>query len=799
MSTIDITVGAILREALDGPRNPPAGQGAENLAAALLRMTFFPVEDRCKELAARAKALPPEQQAHLVVEAARQGAQREEVSYILQPLISSVLRRKLEFSEAQILDLLACLQQWRFGGPLLPVLSMIGQHSITPDIAAALGRLRSHPWLHSGYADVREVNQRLDQMLGLRVADNSFHAAGSWSKRVQESIQGQAAEGPITELLLSGADIRGSAASKKWRLAAKAVIEQAGRDEFRRLALDWLALGPDPAARGFQVESAENDYQRALLWALTDYSDREICAAVAAFAERCLKKIPNLGPVAQKAGNACVNVLAHMPGNEPLGQLVRLGMRIKYQTAQRLIHRALEEAAERAGLSREELEEISVPDLGLDAQGARSESIAGYCAEFNIRQTSVAYRNPQGKVVSALPAAVRKEHSDAVKRIVAAAKDVDKMLLAQRLRIERLLMTERSISLETWRKHYLEHPLLQDLTRRLVWRFRWEGREHSAIAREGALTEWNGRPVEPPAGAQVQLWHPIDSDVQTTLSWRCRLEDDQIQQPFKQAHREVYLLTAAERETRLYSNRFAAHILRQHQFKALAESRGWRFSLMGMWDSHNVPYLELPQHGVQVEFHLEEGGMEDHSAHGIYLYLVSDQVRFVDSQSHQPRPLDEIPPRLFSEVMRDVDLFVSVASVGSDASWSPGRFERLDQYWESFSFGELSVSAQSRRDTIERLLPKLPIRDRCRLEDRFLVVTGTRATYKIHLGSGNILMEPGSRYLCIVRGPSTNKTPSRVFLPFEGDNTLSLILSKAFLLADDAKIKDPTILQQLPG
>ncbi|MEX1094530.1 MAG: hypothetical protein WED34_00685 [Planctomycetales bacterium] len=34
-------------------------------------------------------------------------------------------------------------------------------------------------------------------------------------------------------------------------------------------------------------------------------------------------------------------------------------------------------------------------------------------------------------------------------------------------------------------------------------------------------------------------------------------------------------------------------------------------------------------------------------------------------------------------------------------------------------------------------------------------------------------------------------------LPFEGDRTLSIILSKAFLLAEDAKIDDPTITRQL--
>jgi Domain of unknown function (DUF4132) len=37
----------------------------------------------------------------------------------------------------------------------------------------------------------------------------------------------------------------------------------------------------------------------------------------------------------------------------------------------------------------------------------------------------------------------------------------------------------------------------------------------------------------------------------------------------------VYLLTPAERATRLYSNRFAAHILRYRQTFALMKERNW--------------------------------------------------------------------------------------------------------------------------------------------------------------------------------------------------------------------------------
>ena len=59
-------------------------------------------------------------------------------------------------------------------------------------------------------------------------------------------------------------------------------------------------------------------------------------------------------------------------------------------------------------------------------------------------------------------------------------------------------------------------------------------------------------------------------------------------------------------------------------------------------------------------------------------------------------------------------------------------------------------------------------------------------------------MEPNNQYLCIVphRGAAA-KTASNIFLPFEGDRTLAVILSKAFLLANDATIKDQSILNQI--
>jgi hypothetical protein len=289
----------------------------------------------------------------------------------------------------------------------------------------------------------------------------------------------------------------------------------------------------------------------------------------------------------------------------------------------------------------------------------------------------------------------------------------------------------------------------------------------------------------------------VESDAATVRAWQRWLERHEVTQPFKQAHREVYLLTDAERQTENYSNRFAAHLLRQHQLQALCRQRGWSYRLRGNFDGWSAPTVSLPRWNLEATFDVESVDAEV-SPSGIALYVSTDRVRFTRLRPYQPIPVAEVPPLVFSEVMRDVDLFVGVCSVGTDPTWRDGGPQAFRGYWQDFAFGDLSASAQTRRVVLERLIPRLKIAPRCSLDDRFLVVRGDLRTYRIHLGSGNILMEPNNEYLCIV--PSREGNGDGIgteYLPFEGDNQLSVILSKAFLLADDTAITDPTITRQI--
>jgi hypothetical protein len=507
-----------------------------------------------------------------------------------------------------------------------------------------------------------------------------------------------------------------------------------------------------------------------------------------------------------------------------MGQLAMLKVRVRFGTAQKEVEKAFDTAARELKLPREEIEELSVPGCGLGSVGLREVEIGDYRVRVEVKggDVEVSWFDGKGKPLKSVPAAVKKEHAEDWKELQSDIKDLQAMISAQKERIDGLFLEHKTWPAGVWRERYINHPIVGTIARRLIW-----CEDDTAVTMvEGHAQDLGGETVVIADTATVSLWHPAGRSVEEVVAWRRRVESLGMVQPFKQAHREVYLVTDAERRTERYSNRFAAHILRQHQFNALCGARHWKNKLRLMVDDEYPPASrELLPWGIRAEFWIEGVGDtygQDTNEAGTYLRLASDQVRFYRTgaaqnsahaggggyrvrafgpgadEANEPLRMDEVPTLVFSEIMRDVDLFVGVGSIGNDPAWQDGgRETRYGEYWQNYSFGELSATAISRRETLARLIPRLKIVNKCVLSDRFLLVQGTRRRYKIHLGSGNILMEPNDQYLCIVPDAKARAGTPQVYLPFEGDATLSIILSKAFLLAEDKAIKDPVILRQL--
>ena len=299
------------------------------------------------------------------------------------------------------------------------------------------------------------------------------------------------------------------------------------------------------------------------------------------------RKIPGKGPRLVSLGNACMTALGMMPGLPPIGQLAILKVKVKFGTAQKEIDKAFTTAAAREGLAREEIEELAVPSYGLEEVGLLRETFGDYQAELLVDGSAAALHwLKDGKPLKSVPAAVKKEHPEPFKELQASVKDVNAMLPAQRERIDTLLLVQKTWPLAIWKERYLDHPLIGTIARRLIWSFtasrprepsgarkqgpaRLAGPTQSGFWHDNGLVGANGKPLSLEGATAVSLWHPIDRPTDEILRWRDRLDRWEVVQPFKQAHREVYLLTEAERRTATYSNRFAAHILRQHQFNAL--------------------------------------------------------------------------------------------------------------------------------------------------------------------------------------------------------------------------------------
>jgi hypothetical protein len=762
------------------------------------------VEGPLKQL----KAAPLDERVEFVFEAIdlipRAGSIAQKLG--VKALASNLLRSGLPLNTLDAVRLVERSAQRRQSFPYKAILAALDGLPMTPALRSALLKMRGAIDEWHGGREMKEIHERIDTLLK-GAKETPVGPVSGWTGQVFREIENSPKQITWRRLFHHARTLTQSTASRKWQGEAAVLIEEIGRTEFLDCAHRWLALEPMPGMPQAQVPEEEADYQKGFVWALGALGDTAVAADIGDFACACFRKIPQIGAVSHRVGNACVNALAAMPGLDAVTQLSRLSMRVKYDVARRLIEKALMEAAERNGVGRDDLEAMSVPAFGLDGEGVRTETLGSCQARLAIENgAAVLTWSREGKPVKAPPAELKANHGDDLAALKKAAKELDTVLSARRLRLERQLLSESTCTFECWKAWYPDHPVTSTFAKRLIWEIESGGEVQTAVWWQDSLVDWAGTKLTPSLSAAVRLWHPIRSDVQTVLSWRCWFEDHDVRQPFKQAHREVYLLTDAERQTETYSNRFAAHIIRQHQFAALCRERGWQFNLMGNWDSANTPYLELPQYNLRAEYGVDfedEGGGET-SGHGIYLTIGTDRIQFFpiepkprrfEIRPRTPVRLVDVPALLFSEVMRDVDLFVGVTSIGSDPAWNAEQDEIQAEYWRRFADAELSTMAENRRTILESLVPKLAIGPRCRMEGRYLIVRGEWHEYRIHLGSGNVLMEPGSRYLCIVRGGGD--TAAKVPLPFEGDAMLAVILSKAFLLANDKGIKDETILRQI--
>ena len=533
---------------------------------------------------------------------------------------------------------------------------------------------------------------------------------------------------------------------------------------------------------------------KGLLWAGSLVPSPKVYEAMARVISKAYVKVRGKGASAAAVGNAGIKALVEMNTKEAMQQLILLKNNTQYAVFVKALNKGIVELSAEIKVTEEEVLDQLMPDFGLE-EGVLEQKFGDYTAQMYLEtahKAIVEWVKPDGKVQKSDPAEVKRTFSLELKAFKTKIKDLKKTLQSQRHRLEASWRKNRVLEYAHWQKYLWNHPLASYIVHKVIWQFEAEGQTWVGIGQKdnnGVLVNVKNEPLQIPENAEVMLWHPVHAEVEEVLAWRDFMFDHEIKQPFKQAFREVYLVTEAERITDTYSNRFSAHILQHNKLWALAQQREWQYQ--GAYGyGLDSPTIELPAFNLEVSLDVTFGGDN-------FDYVTTQRTIFNNPATDEPYEMDEVPLLAFSEMMRDIDLFIAVCSIGSDPNWD-GR-DDYEDYWYEYSYGDKSdtVSARNRREILERVIPRLKIASQCSFEGNFLVVKGQRRTYKINLGSSNILMKPNDQYLCIVPDRKAETKGGKIFLPFEGDSILSLIISKAFLLADDTNIDDDLILSQI--
>ncbi len=355
-----------------------------------------------------------------------------------------------------------------------------------------------------------------------------------------------------------------------------------------------------------------------------------------------------------------------------------------------------------------------------------------------------------GKALKTIPKALAK--NETLLQLKDTVKELWELKRRCRESLERA-MTDSTVFGSAELQNICTNPILAPMVEQLMW---------TDGEKMGFLEQFEGA-----SGLRIAHPHDLKQSGQWASFMRL-LYERQLVQPFKQVFREYYPITEDERQERTISRRYAGHQVQPQRTVALLKARGW-----------TVDYEE----GLQKVFYKENlivrmFALADWFSPADIEPPTLETVEFFDRKTEAPMALADVPPILFSETMRDLDLVVSVAHVGG-----------VDP--------EASHSTTQMRTAIAAELLRLLGISNVSWIGVHAKIRGTLANYSVHMGSGIVHAE-GVGMVAIL--PVHSQARGRIFLPFADDDPKTAeILSKILLLAQDQKIKDPSILGQITG
>ena len=365
-----------------------------------------------------------------------------------------------------------------------------------------------------------------------------------------------------------------------------------------------------------------------------------------------------------------LEVLRVIGTDTALMQLNGVAQKVKFQGIKKRAKEMMEAIASDRKMSRAELEDRIVPDLDLDEKGGRT-------LDFGPRQFRVmlgpdlspVIKDEDGKIRKDLPKPNSKD--DEVKANAATAdwkllkKQLRETLKLQAPRLENAMTAMRRWSVADFQQLFVKHPLLTNLTKRLVWAGYNEKQQQAVTFRineEGETTDASDSPLSLDGVAGVGIVHPLHLSEPDKQAWGQLFADYEIIPPFPQLGRPVYTLTAEEKKQnkidRLKGKKIEAIVLHSilekcEWVRGTPQDGGWFHDHSKMYDNAGLTAVIEYDPGMGVGYMMDSGDQEVQCVYFLKTAGIKNSYYLDDKEAVI---LSTIDPVILSEVLRTLEV-----------------------------------------------------------------------------------------------------------------------------------------------
>lgn len=385
-------------------------------------------------------------------------------------------------------------------------------------------------------------------------------------------------------------------------------------------------------------------------------------------ADRVRAYLKNHGSRTSQA-SSLLDVLAHKGDAVSLQVVIAAATRLKQKGVQAYAGTLVEAVADRMNWSMDELGDRVIPTAGLDDDGilelpsGPSEKL--YQATLSEDYTLV-LKNPDGKIVKALPAGTDDATKASKKQLTASKKELKQVVSMQSARLYEALCGARTWAVRDWQRDFRDHPVMRRLTERVVW----EGLDANGAPQscfrptaEGEYTDAEDNPVEPQSLERVRIAHGAMLDADATALWETHLKDYEVKPLFPQFGRSLKTLDTDQTDKMLIEDR-KGWALESFQLRGIATKLGYE---RGPAEDGGWFYLYRKDFiGVGLTAVIEFTGNclpEENRS----VALISLAFEKAGKRMHQKVKLGDVPKVLLSECWND--LYDMAAKGAHDPNW----------------------------------------------------------------------------------------------------------------------------------